>query len=296
MSMRPAPRAPYILHVGVIGALLAGALGGACGPESFKRGRDAGSGGQGGGGGAAGDGGTTADGGGTGGSAGGEGGESGDGGVTPDANGDDGLTDGPETDQSDGGALDGPGEAGPPDGAADGSRCDPMPPIGGANVILNPDFETDSGGPDPTGWGIVFGGGTFLVADVAHCGAHAGQVSGRTAAYHGPAYSLGLPNPGTPTAYTISAWAMHDAPAAQTLRLTVVLQGTNGSCTPTDPSYVPVGVVSNVAPNTWVHITGTATVGAAGCTLARLYLEQADGPPDGGTLPSLFIDDVYANR
>ena len=91
-----------------------------------------------------------------------------------------------------------------------------------------------------------------------------------------------------------SAWAMHDGPGNHTLRLSAVMQGA-GTCTPADPSYVPIAVQNDVPPNTWVYLSGTGAVGGTGCTMARLYLEQGD-TPDGGTLPTLFIDDAYATR
>ncbi|WP_433605528.1 family 43 glycosylhydrolase [Dactylosporangium sp. CA-139114] len=144
---------------------------------------------------------------------------------------------------------------------------------GGGNLLANGTMESGT-----SGWS-VFGAGTLAAASVAHGGSQSLQITGRTAAWNGPAQDVTskLTNG---KSYTTSAWvrAQSGTPSAKvTLALTA-----NGTT-----SYVQLTPAATVNTGGWTQLTGTATVSWTGTLSgATLYVETAAGT-DG-----LYLDDA----
>jgi hypothetical protein len=198
-----------------------------------------------------------------------------------------GTEGGPEgsttTDASDGGAGEG-GDGGPSDAggaeAGEAGPCNAMWPDGGTNVVTNPDFEstTDAG----AGWSTPFGG-TFGVSSNAYCGAHSGEVSGRSMFYQGIFTSI----PATPATYNVAVWVLQDGTAAATLNYGQECLGADGSQT-----FPGGGPAVSVPANTWTLLSGTLTV-PSGCASVEFFVSQASGAT---TFPDLFVDEVFVGQ
>jgi arabinoxylan arabinofuranohydrolase len=145
---------------------------------------------------------------------------------------------------------------------------------GGGNLLVN---GTAENGTD--GW-QVFGGGTLSAStSVVRSGARSLAITGRTAAWNGPAQDVtGRLTSGA--TYRTSIWvrAQSGTPSAKaTLALT----------TGTATSYVQMTPAATLSTGGWTQLTGTATVSWTGSlSRAVLYVETAAGT-DG-----LHVDDA----
>jgi endo-1,4-beta-xylanase len=148
---------------------------------------------------------------------------------------------------------------------------DPAP-----TIVLTSDFEDGTG----QGWGgrsaEVLAGTTA----VAHGGTHSLAVSGRTAAWNGPALSV-LGTFAKGTSYTISAW-VRLADGSDQARLSVERR------TGDTPTYETVVGDTAVTAGGWVNLTGRYTL-SADVDFLSLYVETAS------TTASLYLDDVTAS-
>jgi hypothetical protein len=185
--------------------------------------------------------------------------------------------------------------------ATDGGACDPGAPDGGTNIVTDPGFENGEAimaGPPMESTNLFFsgGGGTPVIASLAHCGSHSFESSNRTGAFNGPSYFL----PTTAATYTVSLWAMQDGASTVNLELTqrVTCAADGGSAF----AYTRIGTTA-APPNTWVKLTGTILYPPADCTgtgnvasAPRFYVEQDVAADAGPMFPNIYIDDVYVNQ
>lgn len=144
----------------------------------------------------------------------------------------------------------------------------------GGNLLTNADIESGT-----TGWS-VFGSGTLSANTSApHGGTRSLLITGRTAAWNGPAQVVTTKLTSGHN-YATSVWvrAQTGTPSAKaTLALTV-----NGTT-----SFVSLTPARTINASGWTQLSGTATVSWSGTlTSATLYVETTAGT-DG-----LFIDDA----
>ncbi len=145
-----------------------------------------------------------------------------------------------------------------------------------ANLVQNSGFESGA-----SGW-FGFGGPTVSASNAqAHSGSFSGLVSGRTATWQGPAYSLlGAGAGGT---YRANAWVrLRNQSAAQ-------VHMTRKTKCGTVESFARVGT-ANATDSGWAEIAGTFSV--ADCALSE-FVVYFEGPAGG---VEFYIDDVSVLR
>ncbi|MFF5232651.1 family 43 glycosylhydrolase [Dactylosporangium sp. NPDC000521] len=143
----------------------------------------------------------------------------------------------------------------------------------GGNLLVNGTVESGT-----SGWGM-FGSGTLSASGTAHGGSQSLLVTGRTAAWNGPAQDVTskLVNGRT---YTASAWVRS---ASGTPSAKVMLAVTAGGTT----SYVQLAPATAVNAGGWTQLSGTATVSWTGTlTGATFYVETTAGTDN------FYLDDA----
>jgi carbohydrate binding protein with CBM4/9 domain len=159
----------------------------------------------------------------------------------------------------------------------------------GHNLVGNPNFEANA----LDGWTVSTGSAVVSISQtVAHGGTRSMQVAQRSLAATGPRYML----PIGAARYNFSFWVQHTGTQARDLALQ-----TTYTCVSPPGAILPpaIATATQVPGQTWVQLTGTATLppadAPAGCKLASaaVYVHQtASGACTAGECPDLYIDDV----
>lgn len=188
------------------------------------------------------------------------------------------------------------------DACVAGGFCSASSCVAAPNIVGNGDLETGT----LTGWQAANGLGTIMLSSVAMGGqAHGGQYSvydtGRSAAFHGPGYSL----PTGPGKYVVTAWGMQKDDDLATVALQIRVDCPDN--TATSGSYVNIAYGIPLPGGVWTQFSATVdtsdlanvTPGCLAATpgyvkAATLYLNQIGGDTPTGTVmfPDLYLDDV----
>lgn len=152
----------------------------------------------------------------------------------------------------------------------------------------------------PSGWYAGYGGSLSVSSDCAHTGNHSLKLSGRTEAWHSPAFNI-YPTIKSNGAgrYRIGMWVRTNAVASTGKESRILIRGTklNSFITLHNTNYFyAIMSPTTLTPNTWQYFSGTVDVLASDISSAsgqfNLMLDLLN-PVEG---QNLYIDDVCIEK